>query len=125
MNIHLSENGHSCVADSRVTGSHWVCIYFRFKLNLWLYAHSLGYAIADNLFQHLGPFKNSTELIYDLGNEEASLIMLHSHMFPGNKNCAESCIKYFPFQGTDMNICGAATILSAIILTRKCFYQAF
>ena len=45
-------------------------------------------------------------------------------MFPGNKNCTESCIKYFPFQGTDMNICGAASILSAIILTKEVFLSS-
>ena len=26
MNTRLSENVHSCVADSRVTGNHWVCV---------------------------------------------------------------------------------------------------
>ena len=43
MNIRLSETGNTFVVNSRITGNHWVCIYYQFVSNVWVYADSLGY----------------------------------------------------------------------------------
>ena len=34
MNIRLSETGNTFVANSRITGNHWVCIYYQFVSNV-------------------------------------------------------------------------------------------
>ena len=47
MNIRLSETGNTFVANSRITGNHWVCIYNQFVSNVWVYADSLGYSSPD------------------------------------------------------------------------------
>ena len=124
INIRFTDTISSYVADSKVTGNHWVCICFRFEPNLWLYADTLGCSLLQNLFQYLGPLKDTVQKVYILSyTEDACLCAAHPHSFRSNKHCTESCIKYVPFQSTDMNICGVATIMSAIVLTNDVLFS--
>ena len=82
MNIRLTDTTSSYVADSKVTGNHWVCICFRFEPNLWLYAESLGCSLPENLFQCLGPLKDTVQKVYNLSyTEDACLRVAHLHGF--------------------------------------------
>ena len=110
------------MADSRITGKQWVCIYYQFVSNVWVYVDSLGYSCPDQLYQSLSILRNIVQCIYNfVESNETSLIIAHSHGFRGNKKCNNNCIQYFPYQGSDMNICGLASILSAVVLMNKSF----
>ena len=62
--------------------------------------------------------------VYNLPyTEDACLRVAHPHGFRSNKHCTESCIKYVPFQGADINICGVATIMSAIVLINDALFS--
>ena len=124
INIRFTDTISSYVADSKVTGNHWVCICSRFEPNLWLYADTLGCSLLENLFQYLGPLKDTVQKVYILSyTEDACLHAAHPHSFRSNKYRTESCTKYVPFQSTDMNICGVATIMSAIVLTNDVLFS--
>ena len=68
MNIRLSEKGKTFVADSTLTGNHWICIYHHFSTNLWIYVHSLGFSPPEHLFQTLRPFGETVQQIYAIDN---------------------------------------------------------
>ena len=122
MNIRLSEKGKTFVADSTLSGNHWVCIYHHFSTNLWIYADSLGFSPPEHLFQTLRPFRETVQQIYVIDNcDDINLIIAHTHGIQSNINCTKRCIQHFPCQGNDMNICGVASIMSAIVLRNKRF----
>ena len=124
INIRFTDTISSYVADSKVTSNHWVCICFRFEPNLWLYADTLGCSLLENLFQYLGPLNDTVQKAYILSyTEDTCLHSAHPHSFRSNKHCTESCIKYVPFQGADINICGVATIMSAIVLINDALFS--
>ena len=110
------------MADSTLTGNHWVCIYHHFSTNLWIYADSLGFSPPEHLFQTLRPFRETVQQIYVIDNcDDINLIIAHTHGIQSNINCTKRCIQHFPCQGNDMNICGVASIMSAIVLRNKRF----
>ena len=122
MNIHLSEKGMTFVGDSTHTGNHWVCIFYNFRTNMWIYADSLGFSPPEHLFETLRPFRETVQQIYTIDNSnDMNLIIAHSHGIQSNINCTKRCIQHFPYQGNDMNICGVASNMSAIVLRNEGF----
>ena len=51
-NVRLSEAGNTSAANYRITGNHWVCIYYQFAPNVWVCADSPGYSPPDQLYQY-------------------------------------------------------------------------
>ena len=124
MNICLSETGKTLMANSRITGNRWVCIYHQFESNLWVFVDCLGYSPLDQLYQSFSALRIAVQCMYNfIDSNETSLIMAHSHGFCVNKKCNKNCIKHFKHQGSDMNICGLASILSAVVLIKKSFVK--
>ena len=121
LHIQLGIDGYSLVADhkSHVIGNHWVCLYYSFEENLWLYVDSLGCLEPNNLSQQLEPFNTAVDEVYGK-KERTNIHVVHSHS-EGKNICTSKCIEGFPFQGTDASICGAASILSVVILTIQSF----
>lgn len=79
-------------------------------------------SIQENLIQYLGPLKDIVQKIYSLSyTEDASLCV--AHWDGSNKHCTKFCVKYIPFKGADMKICGVATIMSAIVLTNDALFS--
>ena len=123
LHIQLCNDRHSLVADhkSHISGNHWVCLYYSFEEDIWLYVDSLGFSVPNNLLQQLEPFNTAVHEVY--GKKERTKINVHvAHCHIEGKNiCTNKCIEGFPFQGTDASICGAASILSGVILTIQSF----
>ena len=87
MNIRLSEKGKTFVADSTLTGNHWVSIYHQFSTNLWIYADSLGSSPPEHLFQTLRRFRETVQQIYAIDNSnDVNLMIAHSHRIQSNIN---------------------------------------
>ena len=121
--IQLCNDRDSLVANhkSGVSGNHWVCLYYSFEEDIWLYVDSLGYSAPSDLLEQLEPFNTAVREVY--GENERSKIHVHlAHSHSESKNiCTNNCMESFPFQGTDTSICGAASILSVVILTIQSF----
>ena len=121
--IQLCNDRDSLVANhkSRVSGNHWVCLYYSFEEDIWLYVDSLGCSAPSDLLEQLEPFNTAVREVY--GENERSKIHVHlAHSHSESKNiCTNNCMEGFPFQGTDTSICGAASILSVVILTIQSF----
>ena len=123
LHIQLCNDRHSLVADhkSHISGNHWVCLYYSFEEDIWLYIDSLGCSAPNNLLQQLEPFHTVVHEVY--GKKERTKVhvhVAHSHI-EGKNICTNKCMEGFPFQGTDASICGAASILSVVILTKQSF----
>ena len=56
-------------------------------------------------------------------SSDINVIIPHSHGFQSNINCIKRCIQHFQYQGNYTNICGVASIMSAIVLKKKDLYQ--
>lgn len=121
LHIQLSNDRDPVVADCQfsVIGNHWVCLYYSFEENCWLYVDSLGYVKPSNLSHYLESFNAAVQEVHGKKkNTEINVAHFHSK---GKNICTNKCIESFPFQGTDTNICGAASILSVVILTTQLF----
>ena len=55
--------------------------------------------------------------IYD----ESNFIITHFHNASNERQCTNSCFKYFSSQRNDMDVCGPANIVSAIVLSNDTF----
>lgn len=122
MNICLSETGKTFMANSRITGNHWVCISYQFESNLWVFADCLGNSPLNQLYQSFSTLRIAVQCMYNLvDSNKTNLIMANSHGFCVSRKCNKNCIKHFEHQGSDMNICGLASILSVVVLINKSF----
>ena len=119
MNIKLDSSGNSLVADTKNPGNHWVCIYHTFKDNIWLYVDSLGNSRPHDLRERLESFKSTVQEVYSMDKRvNVQIEAAHDHHLNGS-TCTTKCIQGFPFQGNNGDICGAASIISAVLLTNQ------
>ena len=122
VNICLGERGSTLEADSKNLGNHWDFVHVRFHPNLWVYADTLGYPVPKNLSQCLENPNNAVGLIHKWGiYDEPNLIITHFDDASNERQCTSSCIKYFLSQRNDMDLCGPASIVSAIVLSNDTF----
>ena len=118
MNIKLDSSGNSLVADTKNPGNHWVCIYHTFKDNIWLYVDSLGYSRPRDLLERLEVFKSTVQEVYCIDKRDSVQIeAAHDHL--NEATCTTKCIQGFPFQRNNGDICGAASIIFAVLLTNQ------
>ena len=118
MNIKLHSSGTSVVANTKNPGNHWVCIYHTFKDNIWLYVDSLGNSQPRDLLRRLKSFKSTVQEVYSM-NKRANVQIEAAHYHLNGATCTTKCIQGFPIQGNNGDKCGAASIISAVLLTNK------
>ena len=86
------------------------------------YADTLGYPVPKNLPQCLKNLNNAVGLIYKWGiYDEPNLIIISFDDASNERQCTSSCIEYFLSQRNDMDVCGPASIVSAIVVSNDTF----
>ena len=122
VNICLSERGSTLVADSKNSGNHWVCVHFRFQPYRWAYSDALGYPVPENLLQCLENLNKAVSLTYKGGAyNESNLIITHFHDAANERLHTSSCMKYFPLQRIDVDVCDPASIVSEVVFSIDTF----
>ena len=120
MNIQLRSSRNSRVADAKKPGNHWVCIYHTFKDNIWLYVDSLGNSRPRDLLERLESFKSTVQKVYSM-DKRVIVQIENAHDHLNGSTCTTKCIQGFPFQVNYGDICGVASIISAVLLTNQLF----
>ena len=120
INVRSEESNVYTSYKSRKLGNHWSCFTIYLKERAMVYGDSLGWAFPKDLSGLLKTLFRSINLIYKF--ERLSPVILGHNDQPKSDKCTAKCIKDFPFQGKNYNICGVAALLTALMLTDKsCF----
>ena len=123
-NVGKDKLNESYLADEVRGGSHWSCLLIDIFLGKLIYSDSSAWDIPNDVMSKIQFLLDSITNIYELEQNHFSTIeTAHKPNRSSRKSvvhvCNSSCIRHFPYQGPNKNICGVACFFSAILMTQQ------
>ena len=116
------KKGKTYFSSNTVFGNHWLCFQIDISKKEIIYCDSLVWSPPIEFLKDIKFLSQTIDSIFKTNIESYSIIFGHKNQQPPKKvhRCVDGCFK-MPYQGPNMNICGAAAIFSALVLTQKDF----
>lgn len=122
MNVGKNNRLETFLAQGNNRGSHWATLLIDIKLGKVVYCDSLAWEPPAYLLGQLDFLLSSINTVYNTSQQNFNVVEV-SHKLQGSNTvvhiCKDKCIKFFPYQGPNKNICGVACLLSAILVTES------
>ena len=103
-------------------GNHWTTLTVDFEQEIWFYSDTLGWSFPNNLFKLILPFVRALREVYQLTLPFDNLKIAHPHLSSVTV-CDVNCVKNFPYQYPNLNICGIASLFVAYLLSFNAIRQ--
>ena len=97
------------IADNLKMGSHWNCFLLDIDSKEIIFCDSLAWNAPHDFLQRINFF---TSLFHPTADK---VVFAHKEMKKSHRCKDPGCLKT-PYQGTNMNICGIASLISAMVL---------
>ena len=118
LNVSKTESGdETLIANRGESGNHWSCMYMNLESKTLVYADSLGWPLPINIDSSLQGLLSQIEQHYQFRLDMTTIKLAHDH--DNITLCTNQCLG-LPFQGESYNVCGLASLISAMMLVGNC-----
>ena len=107
--------GNTFFANQFITGNHWVCFSLELESKEILYCDSLAWSAPKEFPENISFFLSAFGR-----TEHFKVVYAHKNEVPPTKvhRCKHGKCLMVPYQGPNMNICGLASLVTALVLTQ-------